>query len=1047
MTDYTSESRAEARYGTGSHNEAITFFDRDSSTPHQMKWEELHPKGKCVLPKGYDGEYNSATHIKWEDTLGGQFARALARLEGLLYAVYGSKPRFKLDDEGDPATPCQWYDSPHPRCNWNPEIWGRTFNATLEGCIDNPDPDACYKYTLADMEYTALGQKPSPLAFKSPRVPIKTRTTDTSSMGFGAYFPPGSVVVSDANSDGDVFTHNYGDPLGSGWFGASQPGRQDSQPWLSEDNGYTWILNSSHPNYLSADEVKIEYTRPDGVEIPNYVAIYYRERTSEDEEWGSWNTGIMSNSGNVYTYTFDRQAHGHQIMWYLHFYKQITPQNRINRFAPGDEIWPEPSEEHLFIISWFTHYNPYRNGLPELLSSYPCGPSGEEIDIRHGTDHYTFDGAETIQPELINLVRFTVSWLGGKTCAMYDGCTETKTPSNRYSHNPRLLRQDPLSLCCMFAPIHFYWSGSNAYPLYRRGGKGGPAGDTVGTRPLVNFADHPLGSLDYGSEDSRLSWRGTWQLYEHIYGANDQLLITNEDFGDGVSWGTPPGETVLFYTSEVDNSSAVRTDYSTIGLQAGDVIDAVHIQELIDAINYLVDYGIWETTEMCTKRRTPSGRSFRGYTCGEYGREKERTVKREEVPGCNAGIYENEDFYKCYCGLCCANADAYGEICLRSGAEGGFDALGCCWNGEIWVDGLYDPPPPCPFEPGSSHCLSTTSPTWEDCVDECPNTKCRMFLEKNGNYTTNSNSELCIATQGGWSRAVWCDAYQGDYNGQYNKDGGYHGNTYTEYDSDGKRDRTCARSIEGSSFYLCTPRQCHPQGWDASLGIANQTHGNNADKHRWEFDEWNQSFNQVSGVWRSGNCWGDLFLCGDLYPLGGQDLWFEQVIGVEFNGIVPHWHAGCDDLYSESGADWGSPYDWPEPVIPGIGNEIYDLNGEYQFSVCENFNKEAVDPYAGPFESWWHWCEIRLLDILEMYACKDDKFWVAVDLNLDNTGRPYRKFPGIGHNNPPGNYDGEGIPVLRPYDIDNVDEASPSKYNCVAYTATLSAQNLDNPLS
>lgn len=38
------------------------------------------------------------------------------------------------------------------------------------------------------------------------------------------------------------------------------------------------------------------------------------------------------------------------------------------------------------------------------------------VNVRRGTDYYQLDGGETIQPELINMCRWILSWFGGDCC-------------------------------------------------------------------------------------------------------------------------------------------------------------------------------------------------------------------------------------------------------------------------------------------------------------------------------------------------------------------------------------------------------------------------------------------------------------------------------------------------------------------------------------------------------------------------------------------------------------------------------------------------------
>lgn len=85
------------------------------------------PSGEAAADPG-EGETN------WEDTLGGKFALALEKLEGLLYAVFGSHPH--AHGKGSSWVMRQRYDRQHPRCLWGPETWERrslNFNGIF-GC-------------------------------------------------------------------------------------------------------------------------------------------------------------------------------------------------------------------------------------------------------------------------------------------------------------------------------------------------------------------------------------------------------------------------------------------------------------------------------------------------------------------------------------------------------------------------------------------------------------------------------------------------------------------------------------------------------------------------------------------------------------------------------------------------------------------------------------------------------------------------------------------------------------------------------------------------
>src|SRR5690606_11424623 len=122
---------------------------------------------------------------------------------------------------------CQWYDRRHPRCLWGPEVWKQKVIIGPVGCQGG---DTCWEYET--YEYAATGAIPPGTGWALPSVPIKSRSGDpeaqyrNESRGHDRdYFPIGSVSRE--------HTGGHHDPEGAGKFGASQPGRTDSPPWLT----------------------------------------------------------------------------------------------------------------------------------------------------------------------------------------------------------------------------------------------------------------------------------------------------------------------------------------------------------------------------------------------------------------------------------------------------------------------------------------------------------------------------------------------------------------------------------------------------------------------------------------------------------------------------------------------------------------------------------------------------------------------------------------------------------------------------------------------
>jgi len=139
-----------------------------------------------------------------------------------------------------------------------------------------------------------------------------------------------------------------------------------------------------------------------------------------------------------------------------------------------------------------------------------------------------------------------------------------------------------------------------------------------------------------------------------------------------------------------------------------------------------------------------------------------------------------------------------------------------------------------------------------------------------------------------------------------------------------------------------------------------------------------------------------MFGCGEIYPLGPDTgLWFHEVTGIYWRGLVLSWYSGCDGMPGCSpDCSFGDTLALP-PAVPGYG-----YHGEYG-PLCSQF----VDAQSGCFSTWagyacctGHICQCSLGDFP---VCKGEAAWVAVDLNLDGSGRPYRYFPGRNGGLPP----------------------------------------------
>ncbi len=896
-------SECQARYDTGSHVEE-TLASRGTTVPRQMVWSEVHPPGVRVLPKGSapagEGEIN------WEDTLGGQFSRALKRLEGMLYAICGSRPAAYARG-GDLWYVVQWYDRINPRCLWFPEIWERRCSFIGEiGCVTEADcENGCHDYVTA--EHAALGYNPPCCAEAGapPSVPIRSRSGDPQEQyRVGAHdrdcFPLGSVARTHEDDSGQEH-----DPKGFGYFGATQPGRIDNiaNPWLDVTVGGNPVYE-----HEAGESVTFTWTKPAGVDEPD--AVYIRAQfKAPGGSWGSVSITAMTESGGVWSHTEAARQHGTECRWLLHYQINEVPPSpghpgtpAVNRYEPGGETVPDGADWHYFV--WFRHYNPFANGLPELLDSYAG------VDVRHGTDHYEFDGSETIQPELINLARFVLSWLGGDNCNReYGGCHETDLRVDALHHNPRDYASDH-GLCCAPKPLRFRWSGSNAYPHYLAGGKGG----THGVKPLLST------DTDSGSQAARKSWRGVGPDFQR-----DDFDL-NPFWGHGYSWGTAPGTYRLLYRPIWYEDARVFEKYEEVGLRTGDVIEAAHLQEIIDAVDYIIQHGAWVMTDICTRKATSV--SMLGITCG---------TQRHRY---DDGSTSDDDTVVNPCMNACTN-DCEGD--------------GYCTP--------YDPP------------------TWSECYSNCTDEKAILLAS----HTAETYEEYEHGGLGahGYDE-TWCihcdgttpcnNMFAGDCGGAASRlDSCYVRDTETPYDCiaggspDGRLASSCAVAVRGLAYYFCGPAQCK-DGWDAD-------HGNGLFKRRYDHDYSTGNLNEAAtgpvSHLSGGNCFGDIFACG------GESVDFETVTAVVNSGLASGWWAHCSEPPTLcAGTEWALA---DPPEIPGWGMWQRDAEDNPTYPLCQ----------AQPFEFECTPRKDCTIDGSTFDVCAGRKTWVAINLRLDNTEVAY----------------------------------------------------------
>lgn len=811
-------------------------------------------------------------------------------------------------DEGE-----QWHERLNQRCIWFGESWEQQARDDLGNDYD---------YNQDNKELSALGQSPFPQGV--PTVPKRSRSGDPDYQFAerphnDSLFPTGSILRT---------AGQYHDPISTTQFGASAPTPED-----------VVIQYNAQPD-VSYTSVRLEYQlKPPG------------------GSWGSHTTLAMTPSGSTYTATIPAQEHETECRWRiaaLYVDPELGALEQYDPNGPDDGETPEDDEQYSFV--WFTHYSPYDNGLPEMLDSY--GPAG--IQVRKGTDWYRFDQSETIQPELITLARFTL-----------DALTQGRPfpRGSRYAsmhHSPRL--RGALGECCQYMPIRWRWSGSSPHPHYVRDGKGGnPAtGGTVGVHPLHNAPnENPPSGETWGFTYSRMSWRGIDMLYK------EPAHFNNYFYGEGNSWESPPEEYVVEFDG-VQVPARVYEKFPLVGLRSEDVIDAVHIEEIIAAVDYLIRYGCWYETPIFSLPRTPGT-----YLDRECGLDTILNIGPD-------GTFSQDRVT--YCEKCCVECDG------------------------IVTNTYYPDGSESHNTTGTPDCTPHPTPTWEECWNTGAHGKCGMSFgrskscQERGPYEDPDGNPVPAEYQESTTEHTRCD--EGTGSGCGTASASYQCVPGDEFGNPYLHNASCGVFVMGWSAYFCGPPKC--------LGGPDSDHGNGLVKLR--YDHSSPFLNIVSsgtpGMDSQGNCRGDIKLCGEDAAVGiPTDLYFEELIGHVFNGLATPWESACN-----CGDPCGSIQ--PYPDIPGLSG--------WQESCCDvNFNTIPCDlPNAQPCplcritqDDFQHLQSVACTCNIGSLICRGEAAWVAIDLNLDGGGRPYIAYPGR-PSSPSGPFEGDAIPYLRPYDMD-----------------------------
>lgn len=975
------------QYGTTSHIDERLAHPNVAERPYAMKWSDMHP-GKRILPAGSPPA--GGDEINWEETLGGQFAKAMEQLEGLLYALWGGRPRYDTEPKQ------QWHARTHPRCLWGPESWE-----------ESPKPNP-YSGGLVDCDYsdyaeaTPTGYPPAPGGGKEyaaignvapscvgqhplPQVPILPRSCDSGMALIGGehnttYFPPGSYGREEGSGGG-------GDPRADGEFG--------SEPDIFEVNG---------------EEIRFHWSKPSGVATPSQVELVHDSEVTP------------MTGGPEYSATIGPYSQGTEVNWYIRIRVGGTWY-----YEPGGSSPPSHEQRHK--VTWFTHYNPYGRGLPEMLNS-----------CRKGTDRYYFDGSETIQPELLNMVRFTLSFIVGQTCGDQDLCGDIWEAQTIVHHNPRT-RPSPTSnhgYCCMNMPIRWRWSGSAPWPQYIHGGKGEwgetgagmdpideieinpppspnppggafrptpisvtqpkpPAWDDV--RPLHNHPDEPA----HGSQRARKSWRGIDMLFRsgapppRSWVPNDpEAGPRNPFYGGGNSWEVMPSLFRCWYEPAVANSGRIFNRYAEVGLRPGDVIAPTHILEIINAVEYLITNGIWTQSTIKSRKRTPD--TFMGLGCGHYHSYGANTIEQVETWTIDASH------------MCC---EGYYQGFYMKVAE----------NGEVVYEEWWP----------TLICDSWSRPSWSECWElhggpaagQCGMVAYR-YSACEGFVSGTSFDEWTV------HHNVFCNVGSTTGCGMSSRSRLCVGRNLETYECDAPLLHVYAEvrmeQVEGWSKFICTPARC--------VGGPDSNHGGPFRKARFDH-EWLEGPFQVStgtpGKEASGNCLGDMYGCGELFPAVGElGMWFHEVMGVYWEGLAQSWWDVVGTCRVCHNCCWSlaEVITWPPPVeVFGYDNPNPNASKP---SLCETTRLGGLNFYYGPTHSNLggmgsqacadgYVCECS---VWMQPVCQGDRVWAATDLNLDGSGRAYRYFEG--HENEfagdlwlstPYPDERPGIPTLRSYSL------------------------------
>lgn len=490
------------------------------------------------------------------DSLARRFEAALTKLEGLMYAVYGGIPDYYHNT--------QWWEAVHPRCMWpDQENWDIHQTET-----EPPEQMERWYYS----QPAAIGKYFSSCLKQGP----------------------GNVL----NADTGYFDWPRTGPL--------------AQQWIRTLHDATFFPNGSvefgttgdYGDPVVGDELVVQWTPPSAVASRVASAAFVDSAGSH----------AMTLSAGVWSYAIadSRQEHATARSWHIVVVTSdetpltiCEPHGTASAatapadFAPTDDGEPPASDQRdqaagdSYWYTAFTHVYPYANGLPELLWKTFTGDKAAKL--RRCTGTWAFRSWSDIRPGLINVARFCIDAIG-----------------DWFEHAPH--ERGNGMACCMQHPLKFRWSGANIPEHYRSGGK---AIDEAGIpRPLSN---HPL-EADDGSPAARRSWRGIqgapWN-YENNE-ANPTPYVAAVDYGNDESWRSWPRNIHYVFNGYSEDEEDEwypgwnESHGARRGLREGDRIDPVHLEEIIAAVDFMIEHGLWWTETIQTCKKTPTDCSVLG---------------------------------------------------------------------------------------------------------------------------------------------------------------------------------------------------------------------------------------------------------------------------------------------------------------------------------------------------------------------------------------------------------------------------------------------------